>query len=304
MARNAVAWVLVALMLQLVARSAPSGDVDLQGFWTNGTATPLERPADFAAKAFFTETEAAEFERTALDRIVKTLPPEDQLAADLTDVYYDNLKVVPDRRTSLIVDPADGRLPPMLPQARIRAANRPKRSYEDPETMSLTERCILSTAIGSSNASPPMIPNPLSENFYQIVQTADAVVIYTEFIHDARIIRLRGGHLPPMIRAWLGDSVGRWDGDTLVVDTTNFTDKTHFRGSSERLHVVERFRRTDANTLQYRVTVEDPETWARPWTAEVPFTATNQPVFEYACHEGNYSMVNTLRGAKAREKDR
>ena len=305
MRRFALACASISILaLQLSAQGTPSRLPDLQGLWTNGTATPLERPTEFANKAFFTAAEATAFERTALERTVKTLPPEDQIGADLTDIYYDGLHVVADRRTSLIVEPLDGKLPPILPQARLRAANRPTRSYDDPEAMSLTERCLLSTALGSSNAAPPMIPNPLAQNFYQIVQTPDRVVIYTELIHDARIIRLAGQHLPSVVHLWLGDSIGHWERDTLVVDTTNFTDKTHFRGSSERLHVVERFRRTDAKTVQYRVTVDDPETWAQSWTADIPFMAIDTPVLEYACHEGNYSMENTLRGARAQQKDK
>ena len=147
-----------------------------------------------------------------------------------------------------------------------------------------------------------MVPNPFGQNFYQIVQTDQHVLIYTEIVHDARIIRIGGSHAPPAVQLWLGDSIGRWEGDTLVVDTTNFTTKSHFKGSGPRLHVVERFTRTSPTTIRYQFTADDPDTWDRPWSAEIPFTATDQRIYEYACHEGNYSMANVLRGARAEEK--
>jgi len=296
----AVAMVLgaIGLSAQHRARALP----DLQGYWSTGTVTPLQRPADLAGKEYFSEQEAAEYERTWLERFRKNLPEEDLQAPDLDYTYMDPMKVVDSRRTSLITDPENGRLPPLLPAAEARIAARPKPSKDDPELMGLDERCLLETAFGSSNASPPMLPNPFGQNFYQIVQTPDHVVIYTELVHDARIIRIGGSHLPPAVQLWLGDSVGRWEGDTLVVDTTNFTEKTHFRASGPKLHVVERFTRTGPRTMRYQFTAEDPETWARPWTAELPFTATEHRIFEYACHEGNYSMTNVLRGARAEEK--
>jgi hypothetical protein len=282
----------------------PDGRPDLQGFWTNATLTPLERPEEFARKPFFTEAEAAEYERSALDRLIKFLGPEDELlAADVNYTYMDRHTVGENRRTSLVVDPPDGRIPPRLPQAVQRAAARPKSSSDDPEVIGLDERCLLSTAIGTSNSSPPLVPNPFGLNIYQIVQTPQYVMIFSELVHDARIVRINGKHPPPRMQQWLGDSIGRWEGDTLVVDTTNFTAKTHFQGSSERLHVVERFTRTDRNTIHYRVSVDDPETWARPWTAEIPFKATDDRMFEFACHEGNYSMTGILRGARTLEKE-
>ena len=301
---SAVAAAALIWTAHLSAQRTPGGHPDLQGLWSNGTATPLQRPAEFANRAFFTEQEAAEYDRTAQERLVKSLPEEDRTAADLNDIYLDTLKVVDDRRTSLIIDPPDGRLPALLPEAQKRSADRPPSSFDDPETAGLDERCLLETAVGSSNAAPPMVPNPFGQNFYQIVQTPEYVVILTEVVHDARIIRMNGEHLPPKIQKWLGDSVGHWEGDTLVVDTTNFTAKTFFGGSGERLHVVERFTRTDAKTIGYRVTVEDPETWAGSWTARIPFKATDNRIFEYACHEANYSLENALRGARAQEKER
>jgi len=282
----------------------PEGHPDLQGFWSNATITPLERPKEFAAKAFFTEAEAAEFERTALDRLLDLLGPEDKLlAADVNYTYMDYQKVGENRRTSLIVNPADGRIPPQLPQAVERAARRPKSSSDDPEVIGLDERCLLSVALGSSNSSPPLVPNVFGQNIYQIVQTPQYVMLFSELVHDARVIRINGTHPPAKIQHWLGDSIGTWQGDTLVVDTTNFTAKTHFKGSSERLHVVERFTRTDEHTIQYRVTLDDPETWATPWTAEIPFKTTTDRIFEFACHEANYAMTGILRGARVSEKE-
>jgi len=303
--RPRIALIAVALAfgtLTVSAQRAKRVPADLQGFWTTGTITPLQRPTDLAGKEFFSEEEASEYERTWLERFRKNFPEEDLQAPDLDYTYMDRMKVVDSRRTSLISDPADGRLPPLLPAAMARAAARPKPSKDDPELLGLDERCLLGTAIGSSNASPPMLPNPFGQNFYQIVQTPGHVMIYTEIVHDARIIRIGGTHPPATVQLWLGDSVGRWEGDTLVVDTTNFSAKTHFRSSGPRLHVVERFTRTGPRTIRYQFTADDPETWARPWTAEIPFNATQSRMYEYACHEANYSMANVLRGARAEEK--
>jgi len=285
----------------------PDGHPDFQGLWTNGTATPLLRPQEFANKPTLTPEEAAAFEKGSLGRLLEDIPEADRVtAADLNDIYLDthSLKLVDGRRTSLIVDPPDGRLPLPLPQAKSRSAARPKRSFDDPETLTLDERCLLSTVDGTSNASPPMVPNQYAQNFYEIVQTRGQLMIYTEVVHDARVIRIGGTHPPPTVQFWLGDSVGHWEGDTLVVDTTNFTPKSHFRGSSERLHVVERFTRPDANTIGYRATVDDPDTWARSWTADIPFKRSTDRIFEYACHEGNYSLENGMRGARAEEKEK
>jgi hypothetical protein len=278
------------------------GRPDLQGIWTNGTATPLERPAEFADREFFTAEEADAFERTALPRLLETLAPADRTGADLNYTYMEYFRVLENRRTSLIVDPPNGRLPDLVPQARERNAARRPPSSDDPETRTLDDRCLVSLPRGGANAVPPIVPNPFAANYYQIVQTPDYVIIAAELLHDARIIRLNGHHLPSGVRPWLGDSVGRWEGDTLVVDTTNFNDRTRWRGSTPGMRVTERFTRTDAKTIDYRFTVEDPDTWSRPWTAEIPFKATDQRMFEYACHEGNYALGNLLRGARAEEK--
>lgn len=288
--------------LPITAQQATPPDRDLQGTWTNGTITPLERPADLAAKTYLTEAEAKEFERTWLDTFRRNFSDVDLMAPDLDYTYMDQQKVVPTRRTSLITDPPDGRLPPLLPAAIARADARPKYSLDDPERLDLAARCLMETSFGASTSAPPLVPSPFGQNYYQIVQTPDVVLIYSELIHNARVVRLGGTHLPETITSWLGDSVGHWDGDTLVIDTTNFSDRTHFRSSGPRLHVVERFRRSSATTLEYSFTVDDPDTWARPWSAEVPFRAFTERMFEYACHEANYSMMNMLRGARAEEK--
>src|SRR6266545_1896632 len=280
------------------------GPPNLQGVWTNGTLTPLTRPTDLADRYALTKAEAAEFERTGFERMMKTVPELDRMTAgDLNDTYLDTaaLKVVPDRRTSLIVDPPNGMLPPRTPAAQQRPA-RPL-SYDDPESRSLHERCLLSFNFGGSSSVPPLVPNPVLQDFYRIVQTPQHVLILSELVHDTRIIRIGGRHLPPEVRQWHGDSVGHWEGDTLVVDTTNFTDKTRYRGSTENLHVVERFTRVDDKNLLYRFTIEDPATWTRPWTGEYTWPATDNPIYEYACHESNYALENILRGARRREAD-
>ena len=223
-------------------------------------------------------------------------------------------------RSSLIIDPPDGKIPALTSEARERTANLRFRNgpnpeaneenlatnainpnaYDDPEQRPLGERCLLGFG---STSGPPTLPNYFYNNLKQIVQTPTSILILVEMVHDARIVRMNEPHLPPTIRKWMGDSVGRWEGDTLVVDTTNFTGKTRFRGSTDSLHVVERFSRVDERTLMYRFTVEDPKTWVTPWTGEYPWPSTGQPVFEYACHEGNYALSNILRGARAMERE-
>ena len=279
---------------------------DLQGTWSGGTMTPLQRPDAFRDKSAFTPEEAADWVKHAPDRNASRLPSDlDRLFQSDVDDTYVEFEAMPldGLRTSLIVDPPNGMLPPLLPQAQARIAARPKRSFEDPETLTLTERCLVGNPpIGGSAASPPLLPGAAFANYYEIVQTDNRVMIFSEMFHDVRIIRMNGVHLPSTIKQWLGDSIGRWEGSTLVVDTTNFRADTHNADSSDRLHVVERFTRVDQNTLRYRVTVEDSETWARPWTAEWPFRATNNRLFETACHEGNYAIENALRGARFEER--
>jgi hypothetical protein len=220
-------------------------------------------------------------------------------------------------RTSILVDPEDGQMPPMTPEARKRAMDRarlarPNRGdawwvkegispgpYDDPELRPLGERCLL--GFGSS-AGPPALP-VLYNNVKQIVQTKDTIVILNEMNHDARIIRMNAKHEPPDIRRWLGDSVGHWEGDTLVVETTNFTDRPALNNATRNLRVVERFSRIDGETLLYRFTVEDPTVWTKPWSGEYVWPATDSRIFEYACHEGNYALTNVLRGARLLEAE-
>jgi hypothetical protein len=282
------------------------GHPDLQGIWSNAVITPLERPAELAGKPVLTEQEAAAYEKQMLER--NNVDRREEVGTDLdvarayNESWWDRgTKVVKSRRTSLIVDPPDGRIPPLTPEAQRHAADRAEARQlhpaDGPEDRALNERCILTNTTG-----PPMLPGPYNNN-YQIVQTPGSVVIFNEMIHETRTIPLDGRpHLPKNIRQWKGDSIGHWEGDTLVVDTTNFTDKTNFRGSGENLHLVERFTRADANTLLYEFTVDDPASFTRPWTAAIASTKTEGPIFEFACHEGNYGMRGLLSAARAEEK--
>lgn len=290
------------VLLQGRAPEAQVQPADLQGTWNGGTLTPLERPKQFAGRGALTLAEAVEFATDFFKRGLAENGAEfAQQQSDFNDTWLDRL-TLDRRRTSLIVDPPTGLLPPLVPGAdgRLRAAA--ARSFDNPESLGLIERCLVATRAATSQASPPMIPNRVFSPYYQIVQTPSHVLILSEWVHDSRIIRLNRAHLPPTIRLWLGDSIGQWEGRTLVVDTTNFRDDTRFAGSSAQLHVVERFTRTDDATIQYRVTVNDPETWVSPWTAELSFKATASRLFEYACHEGNRAVENYLRGARFQER--
>lgn len=284
----------------------PDGRPDLQGIWSNAIITPLERPAELADKAVFTEQEAAAYEKQIVNR--NNADRRDNAGTDVdVSLAYNNAwwdrgsKIIGTRRTSLIVDPPDGRIPPLTPEAQERVTDRAEarrlHPADGPEDRSLPERCLLANTTG-----PPMLPGPYNNN-YRIVQTHDAVVILTEMIHDTRTIPLDGRpHLPQSVRQWKGDSVGHWEGDTLVVDTTNFTDKTNFRGSGQNLHLVEKFTRVNAGTLLYEFTVDDPASFTRPWSAAIASTKTDGPIFEFACHEGNYGMLGVLSAARAAEK--
>jgi len=286
-----------------VART-PWGDPDLQGLWTNSTITPFERPSNMSGKPVLSEQEAAEYEKEtneARDADNRGGGTDADLARSYNQFWYDRgTKVVASRRTSLVTDPPDGRVPALTPdgqqRADARASSRRRSPADGPEDRSLAERCILWPTAG-----PPMIPAGYNNN-YQILQTPGYVAILIEMIHDVRIIPLDGrAHAPQAIRQWMGDSRGTWDGSTLVVTTTNFTDKTNFRGSGAALKVVERFTRLDAATIDYSFTIEDPASFTKSWSATVPMTKTEGPIFEYACHEGNYGMTNLLSGARAEE---
>jgi hypothetical protein len=278
------------------------GQPDLQGFWTNSTLTPLERPAEFASKPYLTEQEASDFVKNLLHQ-VNSDRRDGGAQVDVNRSYNEFWRdrgndLVADRRSSLIVDPPDGRIPPLTPEAQRRVeetrAFNQHHANEGPETFSLWERCIL--------RGLPLVPGPYNNDF-QILQTSGSAVILQEMIHDARIISLDGRpHAPQSIREWMGDSRGHWDGNTLVVDTTNFSPKFSFRGSDANLHLTERFTRVDADTILYEFTVDDPTAFTKPWKALVPMRRTPERVFEYACHEGNYALADILAGARAQEQ--
>jgi hypothetical protein len=280
------------------------GQPDLQGVWSNAGLTPFERPRELAGKEFFTEQEAAEFSARVnrqSNRDRRGATPEEDVALAYNEAFFDRgTKVYPTLRTSIVVDPADGRVPALTPAARDAAAERAavqRRRPEGPQDFTLPVRCLLWPTAG-----PPMIPGPYNNN-YQIMQTRDYVVIDVEMIHDVRIIPLDGRpHLPSSVRLWMGDSVGHWEGDSLVVDTTNFTDQTHFRGADRNLHLTERFTRINAETILYRFTVDNPTAFTRPWTGEIAMSRTTGPLYEYACHEGNYSLTSMLGAARSEEK--
>jgi len=284
----------------------PDGRPDLQGFWTNSSYTPLERPDD-VNEAFYTLEEVLAREASAAERESGQTEPGTR-----ADVHYDFSQFGLDRsqstiarnlRTSLIVDPPDGRIPPMTAEGRQRAADRAAERaarggpYDAVQNMPAGSRCII-----MGGAGPPMMNAGYNSN-YQIVQSPDHVMILTEMIHDVRIIPIDGRPQPPAgVQQWIGLSRGRWDGDTLVVETTNFNGKNPFRGSSERMRVTERFTRVADDTIRYQFTVDDPHTWTRPWTADMPMQRTIGPIFEFSCHETNYGIANILAGARADER--
>ena len=284
----------------------------MQGVWTNATLTPMERPTQYKDKATLPDAEAKAYEQKELDVNNIDKPDAPLLAAagsgsGATAVGgYNNLfmdrgselaRVDGVKRTSLVIDPADGRVPPMLPEARTRNASMFRNSFNTVKDRPLAERCLVGF---SSTSGPPMMP-VLYNNNYQIIQTPDVVMILVEMNHDARLVRINGTHPPASVHQWLGDSIGHWEGDTLVVDTTNFNDQTRFRGTAEKLHVIERFTRVDSNTILYKATIDDPSTFTKAWTMEFPFVAAQGPVYEYACHEGNYAMTDILGGARKLE---
>jgi hypothetical protein len=328
-------------------RRMPDGHPDLQGTYDLATMTPLTRlPGD---PAVLTKEQAEALQKAEAARRSKEGPKLDPNRGTLPvggdkspgksffEILekagggavggYDRLwlnqgtaytMVDGQIRTSIVVDPPDGQVPPFNAAARkrqtgaqalptsdtgesqdVRAAIRPS-EFDNPEERPLSERCLLGFG---STSGPPALPDYFYNDLHQIVQTPDSIMILSEMIHDARIVRMDAQHLPKNIRRWMGDSVGRWEGDMLVIDTTNFTEKTRFRGSTENLHVVERLRRIDEKTLLYRFTVEDPDTWDRPWTGEMTWPATTQPILEYACHEGNYALGDVMRGARVQEAE-
>jgi len=288
------------------APRTPDGQPDLQGFWTNSTYVPLQRP-NGVTKEIYTPEEAEKAIKLAAERESEQTEP-----GTTADVHYDFTQFGLDRsqstfarnlRTSLIVDPPDGKIPPVnaagqkRQQERAAARKAAGGQYDAVENMPIGSRCII-----MGGAGPPLMNAGYNAN-YQIVQAPGYVMILTEMIHDVRIIPLDGRTQPPAgVKQWVGLSRGRWEGDTLVVETTNFNGKNAFQGSSDNLKVTERFTRTADDTVTYRFTVEDPQTWDRPWTAEAPLAKTDGPIFEFACHETNYGIANILAGARADDK--
>ena len=310
----AAAWAALSLAQTPAGKSwkaprTPDGAPDIQGIWSNSTLTPLERPKGLGAKEFYTEQEFAELAKRVREGKVGDeadigAAAEQTLRYDLSLYGFDITKATfaSNRRTSLIVGP-EGVVPPMLPQARKRNAERAAKNkgheFDSYENRPLQERCIL---LGQERI--PMLSGPNDNNELQIVQGPGWVVLLHEINHDTRVIPTDGRrHLPQSIRQYQGDSVGHWDGNTLVVDTTNFMDLANFRGSGEKLHLIERFTRTAEDTVLYQFTVEDPETWSKPWTAEVPMVRTEGPVYEWACHEGNTMISTILNGARVAEAE-
>jgi hypothetical protein len=299
------------------------GAPDLQGVWDYWTFTPLERPSEFAGKAVLSDEEAAQLaqrlRREAIAGDAKGPRPGDTGAYG-QEAWTDRARATALKQTSLIVDPPDGKLPPLTDEARKRedahraGGGHPVRMRSDvigadgPEDRGLSERCILGFSTG-----PPMLPGGYNNNV-QLIQTPDSVVMILEMIHDVRVVPLDGRpHLPASIRQWMGDSRGRWEGNTLVVETTNFNDKmASFSGrrgaagfelgSAEHLRLIERFTRADAETLLYEFTVDDPATFSRPFTGNLPMSLSRQPIYEYACHEGNYGLLHILLGTRAAER--
>lgn len=276
----------------------PDGRPDLHGTWDFAQLTPFERPTEFTGKSTLTEQEAEGFARQRIETTNKDRR-DGGAKADVERAYNDfwwdfGTRVA--KQTSLVVDPPDGRLPALTPAAKERAAARPT-GFDNPEELPLRERCII-----GFNSGPPMVPSAYNNNM-QLVQTRDYVLIFNEMIHSARVVDMnRRSHHPGSMRFLTGDSIGRWEGDTLIVDTTNFLKEGAFRDSTAKMHLVERFTRIDAGTLRYDFTVEDPETWTRPWTASIPMVRTDDQIFEYACHEGNYSLEGTLKGRRFQDK--
>ena len=292
----------------------PWGDPDLQGIWSNSTITDLERPTELGEKEFLTEDEAAELEQLAAQSYVDRPPPKGD-PGSYNQFWFEWItKVVHTKRTSLIVDTPDGRLPPLTPEGQRRDQERFRRlgphangsegngPFDSWEDISVVTRCITR---GLPNG---MIPGAYNNN-YQIVQSPGFVALFSEMMHETRIIPVAGGsHIDAGMHQWMGDSRGHWEGNTLVVDVTNFRDNdvtgfyVPYRFSeTSHLHLVERFTRVNAGTIDYAVTVDDPATFTRPWTASIPLVKSEGPIFEYACHEANYSIVDMLRASRAQD---
>ncbi len=291
-------------------RAVGNGHARFEGIWNSGTATPLERPRELKDQAFFTPEEAAAWEQQVA-RSNEEPSPDARAKSTGTGTYNTvyrefGIHVVKTRRTSIVIDPADGRIPALTPGAAEIKRRRldALRSPGGAEDLGLQDQCL-----AFATAGPPMLPYSYNSN-YQIVLTKDAFVVHAEMIHDARIVHLDGRpHLPPTARLWMGDSIGRWVGDTLVVDTTNFNDAGGFYGEAggnfgwdRNLHLVERFSLYDPDTLLYQFEIDDATAFTRPWKGELTMVRSPERIYEYACHEANYSLVNLLRGYRAAER--
>ena len=310
--RSSILAILLALPLAAQTKSwtaprTPDGQPDLQGVWSNPTITPFERPSEFAGKATLTEKEAAELEARAAKARVDA-PPKEGDPGSYNQAWFDSgTKVVSTRQTSLVVDPPNGRVP-VKPSAEAKRDYDLAHASDSWEYMSVWDRCI------TRGVPAGMFPAGYN-NSYQILQTPGYVVIFYEMIHETRIIPVDGRpHLPASVRQWNGDSRGHWEGNTLVVDTTNYNGKGWIATSaatgrikgipqSESLHVVERFTRADKNTILYKVTINDPNVYTQPWTLAIPLSREeNYKIYEYACHEGNHAIENVLGAGRAAEK--
>ena len=335
-----IALLLIPALALAQSPRSPDGHPDFSGTYDITTLTPVMRPPSLADRKSLTDEEAKAQSQAMAAKVAasnKATDPNRQApakggsrgagATGPVDVYdaaggntggYNGVwvefgeqafKLEGQYRTSIIVDPPNGRMPPMTPEAMKRVGrvgrDRPAGSdvpgpYDDPELRPLSERCLMS--FGQS-ATTPALPNYFYNNFKQIVQGKDTVVILNEMIHDARVVRMNGKHDPPEIRRWTGDSIGHWEGEVLVVDTTNFSDQPALAGADRNLHVIEKFSRIDPKTLLYQFTIDDPTVWTKSWSGEMPWAATDGRIFEYACHEGNYSFGNILRGARLIEAE-
>jgi hypothetical protein len=301
---------------QYTAPRTPDGHPDFQGFWENNIATPLQRPKEIADRPTLTDSEVEKMRQKANELFTgksdavffdgfypavlanvlglrQGFKSSDGETGDYGSEWNDTR--VWENRTSLITDPPDGRMPAFtarVAEARAEARSAAQR-FESVKDRPLGERCI-------TYGSPQLTAG--YQSYYQIVETPGAVVIMTEMFHDARVVRMNNvPHPPGNVQGWLGDSIGHWEGDTLVVDTTNYRPRAFQSVSSEKLHIVERFTRQNAETLRYEITVNDPDTWVKPWTLMIPLQRSSKPVYEYACHEGNYAEASILAGARAEE---
>lgn len=285
---------------------------NFEGIWNSATTTPLERPRELKDKAFFTPAEAEQWDRAFAKRNEEPASTPARAGGGTgtyNTVYREwGIRGVKTLRTSIITEPADGRIPALTPTAAEVKRRRLEglKKFENAEDLGLQDQCLSFLTVG-----PPMLPYSYNSN-YQIVQTSGAVLVHAEMIHDARIIHMDGRpHAPSNIRSWMGDSIGRWEGNTLVVDTTNFNDGGGFYGDAggnfgwdRHLHIVERFSLFDADTLLYKFEIDNPSAFTQPWKGELTMTRSTEPIYEYACHEGNYSLSNMLRGFRAAEQKR